>query len=106
MAESTKTMDYEFNWKYGDFEISTTRPFGGGEPYIELVKWETDTRGKPYCFTLAYWHRDDEGWELRFVGNRPLKYIAEIDVSPIWKQLYLAQEMLQDAFTRNEEWRQ
>lgn len=96
--------DFEFNWKFKDFEIRTTHTYGEVQtPYLELVKWyEYD--GKRSCFTLADWNRDREGnWELRFVGNRPLEYIAEIDLSPIWKQLFLAQKMLEDAEAKSQE---
>lgn len=96
--------EFDFNWKYRDFEIRTTHTYGDEEvPYLELIKWDDDGDGRRYCFTLAYWHRDKDGdWELRFVGDRPLEYIAEIDIAPIWKQLYLAQMMFMDAERKSE----
>lgn len=91
-------MDFEFSWKYKDFEIRTTNSFSTGEPYIELVKHETSESGRDYVFTLAYFHRSkDCCYELHFVGDRPLRYIADIDVSEIWRQLWLAQELFEDA---------
>lgn len=95
--------NFDFNWKFQDFEIRTTHTYGENPvPYVELVKWD-DNNGKRYCYTLAYWHRDKDGfWELRFVGDRPLRHIAEIDVSVIWKQLFLMQQMFLDAESKCE----
>lgn len=90
-------VDFEFNWKYKDFEIRSQRRYNNN-PYIELVKWTNDNKDKPHCFTLAYYSWNDEGGELIFIGNRPFEYIAEIDLSPIWKQLWYACGMLQDAY--------
>lgn len=89
--------EFEFTWKYGDFEIRTTRALSEGHaPYVELVKWEEGHNGKRSCFTLAYYRWDDEGGELSFVGERPFEEISEIDISPVWKQLCLACQMLKD----------
>lgn len=97
-VEVEKMADFEFNWKYKDFEIRTTHTCGKVQkPYLELIKW-SESEGKRYCWTLAYWYRDkDDDWELRFVCNRPLEEISDVDVSPIWRQLFLAQQMLEDA---------
>lgn len=95
-------MDFSFDWKFKDFEIKTT---GDAHPYIELIKWNTNEEGRRYCFTLAYFHRDKDGdYELHFVCDRPLEYIAEVDVSEIWKQLWLAQQMFEDADSKLEDY--
>ncbi len=94
--------DFDFSWKYKDFEIRTTHTYGKiQEPYVELVKWE-DYNGRRTCFTLAYWDVSEDGAELRFVCDRPFEYLAEIDVSVIWKQLFLAQQMFEDAIRQDE----
>ena len=99
---------FDFSWKFKDFEIRTVHSYGKNNlPYVELVKWQESPTGKRNCFTLAYWHRNKDGeYELHFVGKRPLEYIAEIDVSEIWKQLCLAQAMFEDAENRidKEDW--
>lgn len=96
--------DFEFTWKYKDFEIRTTHTYGKVQkPYLELIKW-SESEGKRYCWTLAYWYRDKgDDWELHFVCNRPLEEISDVDVSPIWRQLFLAQQMLEDAERRDED---
>lgn len=97
--DENNRINYEFNWKFGEFEIRTThRILGNDEPYIELIKWDDDDKGRRFCFTLAYFHIDKDGYpELHFVGDRPFQEIADIDIGKIWKQLWYAQEMLQDA---------
>ena len=97
-------MDFDFHWKYNEFEIRTIQTHyidtNKTLPYIELVKWIYKENEKPYCFTLAYYKWDSEGGELIFVGNRPFEFIAEIDIQIIWKQLWLACKMLQDVYEK------
>ena len=96
--------DFNFSWTYKDFEIRTTHTYGKDrKPYLELVMWEDGFNGKRSCFTLAYWEWSGDGCSLRFVTDRPMDYIAEIDLSPIWKQLWLAQQMFMDAWRNAEE---
>lgn len=91
---------FSFNWKYNDFEIRSSDPINKtGFPYIELVKWREENNRK-HCFTLALYNWDDEGGALQFIGNRPFLEIAEIDIQPIWKQLWLACEMLKDYYEK------
>ena len=93
--------DFEFHWKYGDFEINVSHNLSTKLPYIDLVKWVyPDDNKKPYCYSLAYYEWNDEGGELHFVGNRPFEDIAEVDLTPIWKQLWLACKMLQDWYEK------
>ncbi len=84
------------NWTKGDLEVRTTTSVMG-EPYIELVRWQTDENGRRYCFTLAYFHKNKEGYvELHFVGDRPFNEIAEIDINDVWKELWLSCLFLSD----------
>ena len=92
---------FEINWKYENYEIRTIQnPDKKTLPYIELVKWIYEENQKPHCFVLASYHWDSEGGELRFIGNRPFEYIAELDIQVIWKQLWLACEMILDAWEK------
>ena len=43
----------------------------------EIVQWNTDSTGKEYCFTVLFYEHSSEGYEIRFVGNRPLQYENE-----------------------------
>lgn len=93
-------MKLEFNWKYKDYELRAIPKqlvgFSEDEENstIKLLKWNTKENGKKYCFTIAYWRYTNEGYELRFVGNRMFKYIDDEDVHLIWQQLKLAQKTL------------
>ena len=90
----------EFSWRYEDYELRACPKrlvaFEGGEPNetIDFIKWQTDSSGERYCFSLAYWRRDDEGYELKFVGNRPFVYIEPEHIEIIWKALRVAQKVL------------
>lgn len=93
--EQTKS-GFSFSWTYKDFEIRTTANTVSDRPYVELVKWYYDRSGRRCCYTLAYWAIDENGAELRFVGDRPFRDIADIDIGCIWKQLWLAGDMFND----------
>jgi len=95
---------FEINWKYADYEIRTYKSSDANTlPFIELVKWFYEENQKPHCIVLASYEWDSEGGELHFVGNRPFEYIADLDIQVIWKQLWLACEMILDAWEK-EKW--
>ena len=93
----------EFHWKYKNYELRACPRhlvrFGDDEPNvtIDFVFWERDKYEKDYCFSLAHWIRDPEGYYLRFVGDRPFQYIASEDIPFVWNALNSAQKVL-DAF--------
>ncbi len=83
------------NWTKGDLEIRTTQSVDN-EPYVELIKWNTDENGRRWCFTLAYFRKNSDGdASLVFVSDRPFKEIAEIDINDVWKELWLTCLLLQ-----------
>ena len=83
---------FKVNWEKGDFAIRTMD--NNGKPDVELVKYENDDTGRRYCFTLAYFRMDRDGARLIFVGDRPFDYIAKLDISEIWHELWLTNLML------------
>ena len=86
----------EIGWKKGDFEIRTTQR-DDKRPYIELVKWDETDNGRRYCYVIAYFHYDSDGYaSLHFVGDRPFRDISEMDIQEIWKELFLTQMMIED----------
>ena len=95
--------NFEFSWTYGDYKIRSMSNGEGNPPYVELIKRCENSNGKSYFITLAFYRWDREGGELTFVGNRPFEEIAELDLAPIWKQLWLACKMLQDWYEK-ERW--
>lgn len=42
----------------------------------EIVKWCVNNTGAEHCFTLLWYIKYEEGWQIQFVGPRPL-YEAE-----------------------------
>lgn len=85
---------FKFEWAHGDFGVRTTHN-ASGQPYVELVHWYDNNYGSRHCYTIAYWYKTkDEGWDLRFVGDRMLE-ISKLHIEKIWPQLCAAQIMLQ-----------
>ena len=93
-------MEFNITWKYKDYELRKTAPLNDVEPYWELVKWN-QYRGKATCFTFAYFKKDSEGWELKFVGNRPFEYIDTEDLFTIWEALKMTDTTLNNYFKIN-----
>ena len=89
--------------KIQDLEFRQTKTLGK-EPkiYWEIVKWDKmklDGEEKEYCYTLATWQKDGEGWELRFVGSRPF----ELDgIGIFWELADFGQKCLDALFDLTE----
>lgn len=99
-------MTLEFSFKYKDYELKACpkrlvrfSPEETNET-IDFVKWDRSSV-KPYCFSLAYFERYDEGYRLKFVGDRPFTEIDKEDLPIIWGVLKQAQEIL-DQFYEEE----
>lgn len=113
--EQTFSQDgvFDFHWRFGCFEIATVREKYTNDRFrydndsairraipVELVKWD---EGHRYCYVVAWWIRDDEGYELHFVGGRPFRDILPEEMAAIWPQLQAAQTMLDAYFDATEE---
>jgi len=46
------------------------------------------------CYVVAWFELDEEGYELHFIGNRPMVDIEAAEMASIWVQLQAAQKML------------
>ncbi len=90
-------MEFDFNWKYKDYELRMTKPLSSSEKYLELVKWQK-YNGKLACFTLAFFKEDSEGYFLKFVGSRPFQHIEEEDLEIVWKALEMADNTLNEYY--------
>lgn len=103
----TVNSNLEFSWKYKDYELRACPKrlarFYEGEPNetIDLIKW-FDRGEKRLCYSLAYFIRKEEGYDLRFVGSRPFEDIDAEDVPEVWEALKTAQAVL-DAFFKGDE---
>ena len=60
----------------------------------EIIQWANDTGKKEYCWTVAYWNKGKEGYNLQFVGGRPF----DVDGELFMKLAKQGQQMLDDAF--------
>ena len=94
--------NFNFNWEFKNFAIRTVHqdhkdknsPLRKNCP-IELIKYFDDKHSS--CYTVAWFELDDEGYELHFIGNRPMEDIEPDEMRSIWSQLQAAQKML-DAY--------
>lgn len=94
--------DFNFSWKFKNFHIRTVHedwndrnsPLNKNHP-IELVKYFDNKHSS--CYVVAWFELDDEGYELHFVGNRPLVDIDATEIASVWVELQAAQKML-DAY--------
>jgi len=52
----------------------------------EIVRWQPNKNfkngPKEMCYSIVWWHKKEEGYELSFVGERP--FDAEIDTEVLW----------------------
>lgn len=92
----------KLNWKKGNYEVRTVEGFNG-KPYVELVKWKEDSNGRNFCYTVAYFSRDSEGYSLRFVGDRPFNDIANEDIQEVWYELWMSLAVLNKNFEEGED---
>ena len=87
--------EFEFHWRYADYEVRTTHGLRSDSPYVELVHWEQGRDGRACCYTIAYWYTSKgDGWDLRFVGDRLLE-LSRLHIEKIWPQLVAAQIALE-----------
>lgn len=94
--------DFNFSWKFKNFEIHTVHqdskdknsPLRKNCP-VELVKYFDDKHSN--CYVVAWFELDNGGYDLHFIGNRPMKDISAEEISSIWLELQAAQKML-DAY--------
>lgn len=106
--ECKKPHKLVFSRKIGNIEIRACPPrlvsvwYGEPNDTIDVVMWQKDSKGKPYCFSIAYFVRDDEGYCLKFVGARPFLYVADERVPELWEALHEAQKVLDGWFDDTE----
>ena len=93
---------FDFSWEFKNFAIMTVHedykdknsPLRKNCP-VELIKYFDDKHSS--CYVVAWFELDDEGYELHFIGNRPMVDIDPDEMRSIWSQLQAAQKML-DAY--------
>lgn len=61
----------------------------------EIIFWDKDRNGNEYCYTLAFYYSNNEGYYVQFVGDRPFK-LDGYDV--FWHILQYGQSVLDAKF--------
>jgi hypothetical protein len=87
----------KFNFRIEDLEVRScnTHLLSNGEhTTAEIVKWYNDTDNNFTCFTLAYWNKGKEGYDLKFVGSRPF----DVDGELFMKLAKQGQQILDEVF--------
>ena len=75
--------NFEFSWEFKDFCVRTVHenwkdrnsPLKKNCP-VELIKYFDENHKN--CYVVAWFKLDDEGYELHFVGNRPMVNIEVV----------------------------
>ena len=87
----------EFTIKINDLELRSCVEVGlsMSEKYntAEIVLWKhykDDNSDKKYCLTVAYWVKESDTYNLKFVGERPF----EIDNKIFMKLIKIGQSLL------------
>lgn len=67
---------------------------------LEIVKWNADSADREYCYSIAIFHFDKEGYpELQFVGSRPTELDkSELEVFWVLVKEGYKYELVQDEF--------
>ena len=65
----------------------------------EIVKWKIDNKGDEFCFTVASWDVNDEGFELKMCCDRFL----DVDKDIFWILAVEGQRLLTIFFKENGE---
>ena len=68
---------------------------------LALNRFDDNFEGS--CFVIGTWERDDEGYEFRSVGSRMFDYVADEDLSEIWKAIKNADKYLNERFADEED---
>ncbi len=83
------------NYRIGNIELrSTGKHLIRDDDKIttcEIILWFDGVK-RESCCTIAHWKRDTEGFDLKFVGSRPLG--DDVRVSDFWCLVKAGQEFL------------
>jgi hypothetical protein len=61
----------------------------------EMVAYDNDVSGKEFKYTLLFWKKNKEGWQVEFVGGRPMDIN---DRETLWYLLEYGQAVLDAEF--------
>lgn len=78
-----------------NLEFRWTRSYGSQEQrYPEIVCWfPCSDNQEETCYTLLFWVRGSEGWDIQFVGDRPFEQ-NRFDPDILWTLMRFGQEIV------------
>lgn len=85
------------NHRVGNLEFRRNKE---GRP-AEIVRWARNGDGTEYCYTLLWYQRGQEGFNIEFVGRRP--FDAQED--NLWEIMEYGQAILDAEFELEEKLR-
>ena len=60
----------------------------------EIIRWVEQSGKDPFCFTVIWWKRNSEGWNIEFIGARPF----EQETDDIWNLMKYGQSVMDAVF--------
>ena len=81
------------NQKIGDLEF---RWLLESSRNAEIIRWQDSKDFGKTCYTLAWWIKDKEGYNIQFLGDRPLSY--EVDQDYFWELVKYGQKICEAKF--------
>lgn len=78
---------FPINIRRGNLEVRWT------QTSPEIIEWCEEEGKEEYCYTLAWWREDKEGFQMEFCGSRPFKLLHE-DAQNFWKLCKVADHVL------------
>ena len=88
------------NMSYSNLLLRPPTYIGPGPGYETLSIFQRTKIGWYGVLAIAGWKRDREGYELKFVGNRP--FSSEVSASDFWFLAKTGQEHLDKHFEETE----
>lgn len=89
-----------FNWQYSgkaNYEIRECKTNHQQDTTLEVCKYEGDFFDT--CYVIAYWTKDDEGYEFKSVGHRFFEVDAD-DFGILWEGICFADKFLKDKWNK------
>ena len=89
-----KTGIENINLVYGNLEMRLPKYIGNNPKHKTLSIFQRLRDG--VAIVIAYWERDSEGYELKFIGSRP--FDPKIDTRAFWMVASTGQGLLDEHF--------
>jgi hypothetical protein len=105
-------MILEKKYRFENLEFRWTKTLGKNSyEYPEIICWQKNKKyiegidiplpvPDEFCYTLAYWVKDSEGWDLKFVGNRPFQD-DQFKSRLFWELAHLGQQIVDAEYRMN-----